>query len=491
MPRTHALRAALCALLAAASVAACGSAVPPNEYVHNRGGGDPTAAGGGALVGVGGQTVGPLGAAQPGASVGASGQPLPAGSSAAARPGGTGATDGATGGGSSGVPQVAFSGRAGSCAGFKNTTGISDSAIKLANISDVSGPVPGLFTSAQQAAKAFAAYFNSTSSICGRKLSVVNYDSQTSSVGDQQAATQACSDTFAAVGSMGAFDSGGASTVARCGIPDLRAIITTPERVASPVTFAADSIDPPDVSTAQYRVLKQLTGNAYQHMAVLYLGAGAAVPNAIADKKTAEHVGFHVDYFQAIDVTTFNYSPFVSAMIQDHITFVQYVGAYQYAIKIKQAMDGQNFKPAFMMDSVAYDPAFVRSGGSAVNGTYAFVNTNLFEEASRSPELQTYLTWLQRVAPGAVPSFFGIYAWGAMRLFAQLALQLGGQLTRASMLDAIRATHIYDSNGLFTPGDPGGKNTPPCQAVIQLVNGAWVRKSPYPYSCYDVYATGG
>jgi hypothetical protein len=144
-----------------------------------------------------------------------------------------------------------------------------------------------------------------------------------------------------------------------------------------------------------------------------------------------------------------------------------------------------------MMDSVAYDPAFIKSGGSAVEGTYAFVNTNLFEEANRSPELQTYLTWLKRVAPGAVPSFFGIYAWGAMRLFAQLALQLGGQLTRTTFLAALRGVHRFDGNGLFTPGDPGGKQTPPCQAIIQLRNGAWVRKSPYPYSCYDVFHSGG
>ena len=62
-------------------------------------------------------------------------------------------------------------------------------------------------------------------------------------------------------------------------------------------------------------------------------------------------------------------------------------------------------------------PAFSASGGSAVNGTYAFVDTSLFEERSHNAQMQTYLTWLNRVAPGATPSFFGMFAWGAAELF--------------------------------------------------------------------------
>ena len=76
-----------------------------------------------------------------------------------------------------------------------------------------------------------------------------------------------------------------------------------------------------------------------------------------------------------------------------------------------------------------------------------------------------------------------------MKLFAQLAVQLGGQLTRDSMLAAIRGVHAYTADGLFTTQDIGGKKTPNCQAIIQLQGGRWVRKSPYPYSCADVFDT--
>ena len=61
-------------------------------------------------------------------------------------------------------------GKGASCDGFKNGPGITDSEIVIGNASDISGPVPGLFEAAQDATKAYVAYFNSTSDICGRKL---------------------------------------------------------------------------------------------------------------------------------------------------------------------------------------------------------------------------------------------------------------------------------------------------------------------------------
>lgn len=378
---------------------------------------------------------------------------------------------------------------AGSCAGFQNGTGVSDSAITVGNVADLSGPVPGLFTAAQQAVMAYAAYFNSVSTVCGRKLKVIGYDSQTNGIGDQQADTSACGDTFALVGSVSAFDDGGAQTVAQCGIPDLRTIATTPQRVASPVSFGTDAVDPTQVSTAQYRFIKSATGGAYAKSALIYLDAGAAVPNALAYQKTMTSLGYRFVYTQPIDVTAFNYAPYAAKIKQYGVQLVQFEGSYQYAVRLKQAMEQQGVHPVFVMDSVAYDPVFVAAGGDVLDGMYSYVDTSLFEEASRSPELQLYLTWLRRVAPSAQPSFFGMFAWGAMRLFTQYAVQLGGRLSRATLLAAIRGTRGYTGNGLFAPQDVGAKRSPSCQTVIQLDHGHWVRRTPYPYLCSDVFDT--
>jgi len=152
-------------------------------------------------------------------------------------------------------------------------------------------------------------------------------------------------------------------------------------------------------------------------------------------------------------------------------------------------MESQGVNAVFVMDSVAYDPVFVEAGGENVNGMYSYVDTALLEEASRNPELQLYITWLHRVAPLAKPSFFGMFAWGSMALFTLLALQLGGKLTRGSLIAAIKGVHGYTDHGLFAPQDVGGKRSPSCEAVIQLNGGSWVRRSSYPYTCGDVFDT--
>jgi ABC-type branched-subunit amino acid transport system substrate-binding protein len=492
-------RSVLIGLVATAiAVSACGSAVPPKEFVDAQAvfaGPNAQAAN----LGIPGQTSAPiagsssraaggLGGTAGGAGNGAVG---PAGGAAGSSGSGSGRSHSSGAGGTGGaVAGPALGVTPGSCAGFKNTTGISDSAITIANASDISGPLPGIFKSARQAVQAFAAYFNSISSICGRKLNVETLDTGTSDFGDQQAATSACSDAFAMVGSMSAFDTGGAQTSESCGIPDVRAIAVNPQRAESKVTYSADALTISQIPTAPFEYFKKASNGAYKHAGLVYLNAGAVIPNVKSFKAAEEKMGYHFDYTTAFDVTTLSYDSIATALQSAGVQYVQYAGAYQYAVRLKTAMYQHDYHPFFAMDSVAYDPAFVALGGKAVDGTYAFVDSGLFEEADRSPEMQQYLAWLARVSPGATPTFFGEFAWGAARLFTETALKLGGRLTRQSMLAALARVSHYTANGLFSPQSIGTKQTSPCQSVIQLVNGKWVRRGAYPYICGSIVNSG-
>ncbi len=163
--------------------------------------------------------------------------------------------------------------RPAAAAGFKNQTGITDSKITLANISDISGPVPGIFESAQEATRAYAAYFNSSNDLCGRKLDVVLLDSRADSGADQQAYTKACDEAFAAVGSMSAFDAGGAATAEQCGLPDIRSTAVNPERNDCSTCFAAQAIDPGDIPSAVHKYFLKTEQAATQKAAMLYINA--------------------------------------------------------------------------------------------------------------------------------------------------------------------------------------------------------------------------
>ena len=478
------------------ALTACGSQVAPTAFYGGGGGRGSTSAptsqqAGGAVDGF----VQSSSAAVPstGASTISNGGTLasggsPGGASNPSGTGGTGVSSAGSAGGSGGGPASGIV--AGSCAGFQNGTGITNSAITVANSSDVSGPIPGLFTSAQQAVKAYLAYFNATASVCGRKINLVNLDSETSDTGNQEAETTACGEAFALVGSMSAFDDGGAQTGAKCGIPDLRAIAVNPARADSPVSFGTDSLAISQVPTSPYEYIKSTTGDAYQHAALIYLNVGATTINGKSFLKAEQAIGFKFVYTEAVAVTEINYAPFVAAMQSKGVKYVQWVGNYQNAVQLKKAMDAQNFHPVFQMDSVAYDPGFAQQGGADVNGIYSFIDTDMFSEASRSPEMQLYLKWLKIVAPGAQPSFFGVFAWGAAELFTQEALELGGRLTRANLIAALKNVKNYTGNGLFAPMQIGAKTSPPCQTEMQLENGEWVRRTPYPFTCGSIVNTG-
>ncbi|CAI9403718.1 ABC transporter substrate-binding protein [Nocardioides sp. T2.26MG-1] len=380
--------------------------------------------------------------------------------------------------------------KAGSCDGFKDQTGITDKTITIANVSDISGPVPGIFESAQQATRAYAAYFNSTDDICGRKLDVQLLDSRADAGADQQAYTKACDEAFAAVGSMSAFDSGGASAAQSCGLPDIRSTTVTPERRDCSTCFAAQAVDPGLVPSAMPRYFLGKYKDATQHAALLYINAGASPVNSAAFRSAWDKAGWKVDYFQGIDVSEFNYSPYVQQMKDKGIKLVVYVGPYQNTVKLLDAMKQQGFDPdVFLQDSTIYDQRFVDEAGANGDGVFAYSTTGMFDDFSIK-EMQLYRSWLDQVKPGAVPNFYGLYAWSAARLFVEQSVALGGKLTRASLVDAMKSVKNWTGNGLHSPQQVGSKTTANCQSVLQLDGGKWRRVSSGNYMCAPLIDSG-
>jgi ABC-type branched-subunit amino acid transport system substrate-binding protein len=382
---------------------------------------------------------------------------------------------------------------AGACQGTGGATdkGVTAGEITIANISDISGPVPGIFQSAQQATKAFVEYFNATQgAVCGRKLKLVSFDSRTDSGGDQQATAQACDQAFALVGSMSAFDQGGGPAAAGCGIPDLRASTVTAQRQRTAVSFGVASNVVNLVSSAGPDLVKSSFPGGIGAAAYLYLNADASAQNAKSMQKAAEARGIKFVYSQAIDITDVNYAPYVAKLKETGTKIVYWIGSAQYAVRLQQAMRQQGYTPeAFITDPTAYDPQYIRQGGAAVDGTVVYTNGALFEEANAQVAL--YKQWLGRVAPGAAPSYFGMFAWSAARLFVTTAAKVGPQLTRKAVLDAIRGVHDFTAEGMVAPQDVGGKRTSACMTLVRLKGGAWSRLAPASgYSCGSLIDTG-
>lgn len=436
-------------------------------------------------------TTGESGTAGTTGTTGDSGTPGATVDAPAAGAGSTTTGGGAAAGGSSGGSGAAAgssvpagsSVKAGSCAGFKNQTGITDSTITLGNSSDISGPVPGLFTAAQQATKAYVNYFNATqkNGICGRKLVLNTYDSRTDAGADQQGYQKICETSFAAVGSMSAFDSGGAATAEQCGIPDIRTASVTAARNACGNCFGVQATGSGEYQNEVYDYWIRTHKSATQKAAFLYLNAGAAAENGKSQISVGSKRGMNWVYTAPIDVAEFNYGPYVQQMKSKGVQFVEFLGAYQQSARLAQAMQSAGFKPEVLMyDPSVYDPGFIKQGGSAVDGAYFFVNFTPLNESQ--PELDLYKKWLQQTAPGAQPTFFGMFAWSAAKLFVEKSLQLGGNLTRQSLVAAVKATNGWTGGGMHSPMSVGAKHPPVCVRWMTIKGGQFVSYTP-KYVC--------
>lgn len=404
----------------------------------------------------------------------------------------TGGTPGAPGdGGATEAPENAAGGdtKGGACDGLKNQTGITDDTITLANASDITGPVPALFLSAQQGAQAYVEYFNATSDICGRKLKLVLLDSKSDAAGDQAAYERACNEAFAVVGSESIFDSGGVKTTEACGIPDIRTGALTAERTVCSVCFGTQAAQVGVVTDAAYRFYRQKDKAATDKAAFLYLEVGGSPALAKSYAEAAASVGFGVELYQGISATEFNYAPFVQQLKDKGIGYVQFVGANLHATRLTQAMAQQGYKPKlFVTTQTQYNNQYIEMGGDSVDGTMLPLPHPLFAGSSNA-ELKLYRTWLAQVNPTAEPTTFGVFAWSATRLFVEKSIALGGKLTRSALIDAVKQEHKWDANGLHAAMDVGGKSTYKCLDVVQLSGGSWRKISGSNFICGSLVRT--
>jgi ABC-type branched-subunit amino acid transport system substrate-binding protein len=369
--------------------------------------------------------------------------------------------------------------RLAACADATKTTdtGATANKVTVATLADISGVQPGLFQSAHQAARAATAYINSQGGICGRQLEVLPLDSKTDSGGNRAAMLDACSKAFAVVGSISAFDDGSAAPGRECGIPDISAITTNAAKFNSPNVFPIFPNGGPLATTPAKAIAKRFP-DVIKKAAIIWLNQAVTKNNAVARQKAWQSVGYNFIYQQEVQVLEANYTRFVIEMQNRDVQYVTMVSDFQSVVRLQKSMRQQNYIPKVRdWDSVAYDPDYLDEP-TVVEGSLVFLSTALFEEAASNPEMRLYADWLKRGSPGAVPDYFGIHTWSAFRLFQVLANNIGGDLTRAKMLAALKATKTWNGNGLHVAHQTGAKLPSLCSLHVQVKGGKFARLAP-------------
>ncbi|HXN62416.1 MAG TPA: ABC transporter substrate-binding protein, partial [Acidimicrobiales bacterium] len=341
-----------------------------------------------------------------------------AGTSPTAHTGAAAASTGAATGSAGAAPAAAGAGACGANGnqtpaggnGGATATGVTANTIEVGNIASISGVVPGLTQSAQQATEAWADYVNSTGGICGRQIKVQPFDDGSDSGTDYADAEQACSGDFAMVGNASGFDDGSAQAVSACGIPDMAAEISTVAAGTTADIFGASPGNAHYWSLGPANYIKATYPSAITKAAMIYLDVSATQTQATNEVNAYKSVGFNYVYDASTTPTNANYATNVQAMQSAGAQYVTEYSDSSSAERLLQAMQQANYTPQVVdWFSEEYSPQFAQQTAPESNGDLVLMSaTAAYEEASANPGLQLMESWLNRVAPGYHQDIFAI-----------------------------------------------------------------------------------
>jgi ABC-type branched-subunit amino acid transport system substrate-binding protein len=474
-------RAVVLALVALLTAAACGSRASNAQKLEALRG----AASGGAQGGGGGTGTGDAAGAggQADLTGGAGGGAAAAGAGGAG--GGTGA---ATGAGAAAARNAAPAGGNGGA----TDVGVTGDSLTVANVSILTGPVPGLFAGAVNGTDAFLAYQNSQGGVYGRKLKLQAGDDQFD-CGQNRALHESYSGrAFAFVGSFSLFDNCGAQVLTANGVPDVHNALSL-EAQKEPNNFSAQPIRQGS-ATGHLSYFKSKAPDAVVHSASMIGDVQSARDSWVGAKAAAESVGYKFDYERVYAPTESDFTADIVQMRNRGIRLLFLIAVdVKSAARIVKAAKGQNWKPDLVaLGASAYDPQLVPlAGADALEGVYGFLPTAMYlgEDRAVNKEVDLFLTWLKRTHPGANPDLFTVYGWASARLFVQALQAAGPKATRASLIAALKGITQFDSNGLLATGNPAAKQPPSCYIITRVTGGKFARvDSPPPgYRCDGSY----
>lgn len=474
MPRRSRSRVAAILVVACSLLAACGSRVVPlSAGEFGNGGTQPGA-------------TASNGAVLPGASTG------PSSSAAPGQPGTQ--------------PSPIISGLPTNCRGGAADTGVTATTVKIGLIYGHTGPLPGQFDSAAEAVDSYVRAVNDAGGVCGRKFQLITGDDQENGSTDLSLATKMATEdkVFAFVGSVSAPDDSGIAKVSKqYKIPDLGFPLSW-ERADNPYTYGVPG-----------QLRKNLIGigaNGSQYLdkrfgikqlAVFWLNESEVSEiEAWAFEAAMEYSSggtIKICHEQPSGVVDNNYTNYVISMEGDCPASKGPLAVYSTMennanVKLANAMQGQNFKPAvFAPTFTSYLPDFINNanvgsdGKRATEGAFIAMPQIPFERLQTPPntwdkgthELNTYMTTLHKYYPNPHdPGSFGAPEWGTAALFFEGVKACGAQLTRACLFHFLDTAPAFSDNEFLSPTVPHVRQIYSNDLLVQVVNGKFTEVRP-------------
>jgi ABC-type branched-subunit amino acid transport system substrate-binding protein len=361
--------------------------------------------------------------------------------------------------------------------GGATDVGVTANQILLGNVSDLSGPQPGLFQSAINGTNAYIAYINSLGGIYGRQLKIDVADSQTSCEGDRNGISQLIGKVFAFSGSASLNDQCGATVLgAHKTVPDAH-LAVTPQANALPNNYSVTPIGS-KVSNGPFKWGTDRFHDAVKHVGFLYANLPAVNNVASLSIHSAQTVGWNFVVHQSVSPTSTDFTAQIIQMRQRGVKLFYTLFDAQELAEFLRNANQQNFHPVIFAP-LAYDQTFFTQLGntSLANGIYGFNGATLFFSKSDAhiPSVALFQKWYGAVSHNGPADSFGADAWAETELLVNAIAEAGPNLTRQKVLAALSKVHSYDANGFFGKSDPADKKAGNCFVPWQIRNGEYYR----------------
>jgi hypothetical protein len=388
--------------------------------------------------------------------------------------------------------------------------GITATQIRLAVIADVDTPVdPGLFQSAVDTMRAWAALVNKHGGIAGRQVVIDFIDSKLSDTDARNAVIKACSQDFAMVGGEALFldnlsdgiacqDAQGKPT----GLPDLPGLALDTNERCAPVTYVASG----DTGFCATRDQHPQTYFSQRGDGLFYVKMNKhlhgvfLVPNDLKATQISQQADFQavVDsgikkdgagfYDTTAQAPQSALTPIVQVVKNNQSNFVYNGEAFGTMVLLRREakLQGVNSVKIWACNQGCYDANFLQQGGADIEGTYTVLTTlPFFTEYKSNPALKALVGQLGGL--GKLNSD-GVAAYTGALLFqdaAQKAVASGGTLTRQTLFNALKTEHHFTAQGVIGPTDIASRKSQTCIVMAQVKNGKWVRVSPTKSGTFD------
>lgn len=366
--------------------------------------------------------------------------------------------------------------------------GVTADTIEIAVISDKAGQVKVPTASIEESMQAFTDWCNGFGGINGRKLELTKIDSKLFS--HLEATKEACNaGVFAIVGSGSVTDNQGAQAMVDCGL------IEVPGYTATAAKGLSDNMVQPLPNPSNFYPIggalwvKQQHPEAVKKSAILYSGIETAKVQAERIKLAYEAQGYDFVYDKETGVVQESYATEASEMKAKGVEWVTMVSATSETAKLLRDMKTQGFEPEVIdLGQQYYDPDLLKEPGA--EGAIVQLNTVPFEEVDDSPALQAYMEAYDKVGAKVDPTSLGVQSFSAGLLFATAAKSVGNDITRDSVLAALKDIHTWDGGGLHFLADPGANKSSNCFMYMEVVDGKFERlwpEEPTTFDCDDSY----